>query len=100
MIKHIVMWQLKDHAQGNDKATNAQLMKSKLEALRGQIDGVRAIEVGIDFSVTEASMDVALYSELTDRAALAAYQVHPAHQAVVAFIKEVVSARQLVDYEI
>ena len=100
MIKHIVMWRLKDHAEGNDKMTNAQLMKSKLETLRGQIDGVLAIEVGIDFSATEASADVVLYSEFTDRAALAAYQAHPAHQAVVAFIKEVVSARQLVDYEI
>lgn len=100
MIKHIVMWRLKDHAEGNDKMTNAQLMKSKLETLRGQIDGVLAIEVGIDFSATEASADVVLYSEFTNRAALAAYQAHPAHQAVVAFIKEVVSARHLVDYEI
>ena len=100
MIKHIVMWRLKDHAEGNNKITNAQRMKAKLEALRGQIDGVLAIEVGIDFSATEASADVVLYSEFTDRAALAAYQAHPAHQAVVAFIKEVVSARHLVDYEI
>lgn len=100
MIKHIVMWRLKDHAEGHDKASNAQQMKSQLEALRGQIDGVLTIEVGIDFSTTEASMDVVLYSEFTDRAALAAYQAHPAHQAVVAFIKEVVSARQLVDYEV
>lgn len=100
MIKHIVMWRLKDHAEGNNKITNAQRMKTKLEALRGQIDGVLAIEVGIDFSATEASADVVLYSEFTDRAALAAYQAHPAHQAVVAFIKEVVSARHLVDYEI
>ena len=100
MIKHIVMWRLKDHAEGNNKITNAQRMKSKLEALRGQVDGVLTIEVGIDFSATDASMDVALYSEFADRAALAAYQAHPAHQAVVAFIKEVVSARQLVDYEV
>ena len=100
MIKHIVMWRLKDHAEGNDKMTNAQLMKSKLEALRGQIEGVLAIEVGIDFSATEASADVVLYSEFTDRAALAAYQAHPLHQAVVAFIKEVVNTRHLVDYEV
>lgn len=100
MIKHIVTWRLKEYAEGNDKATNAQLMKTKLEALRGQIEGLLAIEVGIDFSATDASMDVVLYSEFPDRAALAAYQAHPAHQAVVAFIKEVVSARQLVDYEV
>lgn len=100
MIKHIVTWRLKEHAEGHDKATNAQLMKTQLEALRGQIEGLLAIEVGIDFSATSASMDVVLYSEFPDRAALAAYQAHPAHQAVVAFIQKVVSARQLVDYEV
>lgn len=100
MIKHIVMWRLKDHAEGNDKTANAQLIKSKLEALRGQIEGALAIEVGIDFSATDASADVVLYSEFTDRAALAAYQAHPLHQAVVAFIKEVVNTRHLVDYEV
>ena len=33
MIKHIVMWKLKDEAEGSDKQTNAKIMKSKLEAL-------------------------------------------------------------------
>ena len=35
MIKHIVFWNLKDDALGNDKATNALLVKEKLEALNG-----------------------------------------------------------------
>lgn len=100
MVKHTVMWRLKDQAQGNPRSANAELMKAKLEALAGRIPGLVAIEVGLDFSATAASADVVLYSELEDRAALAAYQSHPEHEAVKGFIGEVTEARWVVDYEI
>jgi len=99
MIKHIVMWRLKDSAHGNDKATNARLIKQMLEALRGKIPGMLKIEVGIDYSATDQSADVVLYSEFESRAALDAYQVHPEHKAVMPFIGEARSERRLVDYE-
>ncbi|MEO7241561.1 MAG: Dabb family protein [Variovorax sp.] len=100
MIKHLVFWRLKDTAHGNDRATNAQLIKHKLEELQGKIPGLRCIEVGIDFTAGESSSHVALYSEFDDRAALDAYQVHPAHQAVVAFLGPAQSERRVVDYEV
>ena len=99
MIKHIVMWRLKDEAHGNSRSANAELVKDKLEALRGRIPGLLAIEVGLDFSRSEASADVVLYSEFEDREALAAYQGHPEHEAVKAFIGEVTAQRWVVDYE-
>ena len=100
MIKHIVMWRLKDEAQGNSKSANAELVKDKLEALQGRIPGLLAVEVGLDVSATEASADVVLYSELEDQAALDAYQVHPEHEAVKAFVGEVTAARWVVDYAV
>lgn len=99
MIKHIVMWRLKDGAHGNDKATNALLIKQKLEALGGRIPGLLKIEVGIDYSATDMSDDLVLVSEFASRAALDAYQAHPEHQAVLPFIREAISQRRLVDYE-
>lgn len=99
MIKHIVFWKLKEQAHGNDKSTNAQLIKQKLEDLRGKIDGLIKIEVGIDF-LGGGNFDVALYSELESREALDAYQSHPLHQAVLPFVREVVEDRKAVDYEI
>ena len=74
MIHHIVAWRLKDSALGNDKATNARLIREKLEALRGQIPGLLHIEVGFDFSATETSADILLLTEFESRAALAAYR--------------------------
>ena len=33
MIRHIVMWQLKDEAEGKSKQENAAIIKKSLEAL-------------------------------------------------------------------
>jgi hypothetical protein len=98
MIKHIVFWKLKEEALGNDKATNAQLIKEKLEALNGQIEGLLKLEVGIDFAQGDASADVALYSEFSSKEALDFYQGHPKHKAVQAFVGEVRTDRVVVDY--
>lgn len=100
MIKHLVFWKLKDHALGRDRAGNAQLIKQELEALQGRIPGLLKIEVGIDFIRGETSSDVALYSELESREALAAYQAHPLHKAAGAAFKEAIAERRAVDYEV
>jgi len=100
MIKHIVMWRLKDASHGNDSETNAYQIKEKLEALRETISCITALEVGVDFSRSEGSGDVVLYSEFADREALNAYQVHPEHQALIPFISEAASERRVVDYEV
>lgn len=99
MIKHIVMWRLKEEARGNTRWANAELVKEKLEALQGRIPGLLRIEAGLDFSRTDSSADVVLYSELESREALADYQVHPEHEAVKEFIGAVTAERWVVDYE-
>jgi hypothetical protein len=99
MVKHIVMWRLKDTAHGNSAEVNARLIKEKLEALRSRISGLVSIEVGIDFSRTDSSADVLLYSEFVDRKALEGYQSHPEHEALKPFIGGASSERRLVDYE-
>jgi len=99
MVKHIVFWKLKEKAQGNDKETNAHLIKEKLEALNGQIEGLIKLEVGINFLQSPTNYDVALYSELESREALTFYAEHPKHKIAGAFIKEVASDRKAVDFE-
>jgi hypothetical protein len=99
MVKHIVVWRLKDQADGRPKGENAKLIKEKLEALNGRIPGLLRLEVGIDFSLTEDSGDLALYSEFASRSALDAYQVHPEHKAIMPFVLEARSERRVVDYE-
>ena len=98
MIKHIVMWKLKDQAEGADKAANMAKMKALLEGCRGLVPGMGAFEVGVATPGLEATYDVVLYSEFETEAALDAYQHHPQHVALKPFIGAVRSERQCVDY--
>ena len=99
MIVHIVFWRLLDNApNGKTKEENAHEMKRRFEALRGQMPGLLRIEIGIDFSRTAESSDVALYTEFDSPAALDAYQAHPLHKEIVGFLKDIRSERRVVDY--
>lgn len=100
MVKHIVLWTLKEPAEGTTAEQIALEMKSRIEALADCVPGIVAIEVGLDVSRTNASADVALYSEFADAEALAAYQVHPAHREVAEFVGRVTTSRVVADYEV
>lgn len=100
MIKHVVMWRLKDDAGRNSKAENAKEMIRRLEALPAVITEIRRLDVGLNVKDSERAMDVVLVSEFDSPEALATYSRHPAHQEVVAFIREVAAETRVVDYEV
>lgn len=100
LIKHIIIWRLKDEAHRNDKAANARLIKQRMEALRGRIPGLLNIEVGEDISRGPSSGDLVLVSEFENREALELYRKHPDHEAVAPFIAAARSDRLIVDYEV
>ena len=100
MIKHIVFWRLNESAYGNDKQTNAQILKEKLLAMQGKVKGLLKVEVGLDFSNEIDSCDVVLYSEFTIKEALHQYQIHPDHEEIKKWLSEVRYERRVVDYEI
>jgi quinol monooxygenase YgiN len=99
MIRHVVMWKLKDHAENAGKAENAARMKALLDGCAAIVPGILKYETGIAAPEMECSYDVVLYSEFESRAALEAYNAHPAHQALKPFVAAVREARQSVDYE-
>ena len=96
MIKHIVMWKFKNNVLEADKRE----MKRQLKALKGVVPTLLKIEVGLDLSCKDASMDMVLYSEFNGFDDLKAYATHSAHLKVVKFVKPLVSDRAVVDYEI
>lgn len=100
MLKHIVMWKLKDHAEGADKSVNARKMKEMLDACADIVPGILKFETAIAQAGLEATYDVVLYSEFASKAALDAYQDHPQHVALKPFIGAIREARQCMDYEI
>ena len=100
MLKHIVMWKLKDQAEGADKASNALQMKALLERCQHLVPGMLKFEVVLPQPGLEATYDVLLYAEFTSRAVLDAYQEHPDHVAMKPFIGAIRQARQCMDYEV
>jgi hypothetical protein len=99
MVKHIVMWKLKERAHGTTKIENMHKIKQILEALPEKINVISGLEVGFDFSGSEQSGDVVLLSEFSTRDALNEYRDHPDHQAVIPFIRKAAFERRVVDYE-
>lgn len=100
MLKHIVMWKLKDAAEGADKLANAREMKRRLDECANIVPGQLKFEVVLAQPGLEATYDVVLYSEFADKAALDAYINHPTHKAAVPFIGAIREGRQCMDYEI
>ena len=93
MVKHIVMYTLKD---GVDKAEAVEMIRSLLEPLVGQIPGLTHLEVRRAYQ----GMDYALYSEFESREALKNYAVHPLHLAAKEQFHHLLNSRCSADYEI
>ena len=100
MVKHILLFKIKDGVEGRSKAESIARARQLLEGLNGAIPGLLKIEVGSDFSAADDSVDMALYSEFESREALQVYAAHPEHKAVLPFIKSIISERRLIDYDI
>ena len=102
MIKHIVVWKLKNEAEGRSKQDNAVELKRQLENLNGKIPGLLHLEVGINLAENNPGdeSDVILYSEFEDMASLKAYHTHPEHQKIVPFAKSIRNERRVIDYEV
>lgn len=78
MLKHIVMFKLKDNSAENVNCTRGVLL-----SMQGNVPMLRGLEVGCDFLHSERSYDIALTVILDDKTALDDYQNDPYHCSVV-----------------
>jgi len=100
MLRHIVMWKLKEHAEGADRASNVRKARALLEGCAHLHPGIVQFHVAVAEPGLECTYDLLLDSSFSDRAALADYQNHPGHLAIKPFMKAVVAERQCMDYEV
>jgi hypothetical protein len=99
MVKHIVFWKLKDHADGQDREQNLERMQEALNGLASKIAEVVSLEVGINKNPAPAAWEISLYTSFNSWEDLETYQKHPDHQEVVQLVQKVVMDRAVVDYE-
>lgn len=101
MIRHIVMWKLKENAAGATKKKNAEKLKLILEGLRANIEEIKAVEVGIQINGDEKdSLDVVLTCDFETELDFQMYTRNPHHKKAIDFIEEVADERFFVDYKV
>ncbi len=96
MVKHIVLWKLKDAQRANAAGVAASL-RSWFKSLIGVVDGLTAIEVGVNYK--SGDYDLCLIADFRSREAEAAYQTHPEHLKIKELVHQVISGRSAFDYE-
>lgn len=98
MIRHIVLWKLKEQTEDGTREQNAAAIKAGLEGLVGRIDGL--IKAEVTASIAPGGYDLCLYSELRDAEALVFYRNHPLHKEVQALVHRSMTERVAFDGEI
>ena len=81
MVKHIILWTLKDEYSIERKNEIKKGIKAGLEGLLGRIPGLVDIKVNTE-GLASSNADLMLDSTFTDEQALIAYAVHPEHISV------------------
>lgn len=100
MVKHVILWQLKDELSAEEKAEVKKGIKAGLEDLAGKIPGLVDIHVQID-GLASSNVDVMLDSSFEDEDSLKGYAVHPDHVAVAdGKVRPYTKTRACMDYEI
>jgi len=100
MVKHVILWQLKDELSAKEKVQVKQGIKEGLEGLKGQIPGLTEIHVQTE-GLSSSNVDVMLDSTFENEDALKNYAVHPAHVEVAdTKVRPYTKSRACLDYEI
>ena len=95
MITHVVLMTFK--VENHD--TNMTQARERLLGMVGQVESLRHLEVGLNFTDSARACDLCLITRFDDRDGLARYAVDPIHVEVKKFLGAVLESASVVDYE-
>ena len=95
MVKHIVMFKLTEKTP-----ENMEYAIQSLKSLEGNIETLKAMEIGSDFSEAERSYDIVLTTHFDNIEGLKIYAKHENHLPVVEIMRSLCMSSIVVDYEI
>ena len=100
MVKHIILWQLKDELSAEEKKVVKAEMKESLEGLVGKIPGLLEVKVQIE-GLASSNAEVMLDTSFVDEDALKVYATHPEHVAVAdGKVRPFTKTRMCLDFEV
>lgn len=98
MVKHVILWNLRDELSEAEKLEVKKGIKEGLESLAGKIPGLISIKVNIDY-LASSNAEVMLDSVFEDEASLKGYATHPEHVAVAdSKVRPYTKSRVCMDY--
>lgn len=100
MVKHVILWKVKEEYDGTKKEEIKAAVKAGLEGLQGQIPGLLEIQVHTN-GLASSNADLMLDSSFESEEALKGYAIHPAHVAVAdEKVRPYMEIRLCLDYEV
>ena len=99
MVRHLILWKLKESLTVEEKKQVLLDMKENLEGLVGMVPGLVSLKIVIN-EMESSNADVMLDSVLESEEALKGYQGHPDHVAVAnTYVRPYTEVRLCMDYE-
>lgn len=100
MVKHVILWTLKDELSADEKQKVKAGIKAGLEGLQGKIPGMTEIHVYTN-GLETSNADLMLDSTFESFEALKGYAVHPDHVAVAdGAVRPYTKLRSCLDFEV
>ena len=100
MVRHVIVWTLKDEYSDSEKEQIKEGIKEGLEGLQGKIPGLVEIKVNTD-KLASSSGDAMLDSLFENEEALKNYSSNPLHVEVAnTKVRPYVKIRSSFDYEV
>lgn len=100
MVKHIILWKLKEELSAEEKKQILANMKENLEGLVGKVPGLTRMNIVIN-PLASSNAEVMLDSDLESNEALMTYQTHPEHVHVAnTYVRPFTDVRMCMDYEV
>lgn len=100
MVKHIILWTIKDEYTGQEKENILNGIKEGLEGLSGKIPGLIDIKVQKE-KLESSNADVMLDSTFENEEALKTYAKHPLHVEVAdTKVRPFTATRSCLDFEV
>ncbi len=99
MIRHIVMFKLKEFSSDEERNQAVEDVLLNFRSLIGEIPQIRTYEVEADIVHGDSSFDIVVNSLFDSLEDLKAYQAHPAHQYAVQQNRQWSAQKVVVDYK-
>lgn len=100
MVRHVILWTLKDEYSGARIEEIKAEIKKGLEGLKGVVPGLVDIHV-YTVGLSSSNVDLMLDSTFESEEALKGYSVHPAHVEVAnEKVRPFTKTRNCLDFEI